>query len=225
MICATIAHARALSIAAVYGGAGIVKQARLAARAHILVATPGRLLDLIDRRDVSLGRVRLLVLDEADRMLDMGFKPGRRPDREDVRARAPDAAVLRHARRARSGRVAKAYTTDPRRHEHAHSAGAQGRRRAPLRVGLPRGQGRAAGVRAERLRARADARVRAHQARRRPARQTARREQRAGGGDARRQVPGPARAGARAASRRARSTRSSPPTWPRAGSTWRASRT
>ena len=49
-----IAHARALSIAAVYGGAGIVKQARLAARAHILVATPGRLLDLIERRDVSL---------------------------------------------------------------------------------------------------------------------------------------------------------------------------
>jgi ATP-dependent RNA helicase RhlE len=70
-----IAHARALSIAAVYGGAGIVKQARLAARAHILVATPGRLLDLIDRREVSLGRVRLLVLDEADRMLDMGFRP------------------------------------------------------------------------------------------------------------------------------------------------------
>ena len=70
-----IAHARALSIAAVYGGAGIVKQARIAARAHILVATPGRLLDLIDRRDVSLDRVKLLVLDEADRMLDMGFKP------------------------------------------------------------------------------------------------------------------------------------------------------
>src|SRR6202453_3291028 len=49
-----IAHARALSIAAVYGGAGIVKQSRLAQRAHILVATPGRLIDLIERRDVSL---------------------------------------------------------------------------------------------------------------------------------------------------------------------------
>jgi len=70
-----IAHARALSIAAVYGGAGIVKQARLAGRAHILVATPGRLMDLIDRRDVSLKQIRLLVLDEADRMLDMGFRP------------------------------------------------------------------------------------------------------------------------------------------------------
>src|SRR6202040_4222621 len=71
----SLAHARALSIAAVYGGAGIVKQAGLAARAHILVATPGRLLDLIERRDVSLERIRMLVLDEADRMLDMGFKP------------------------------------------------------------------------------------------------------------------------------------------------------
>src|ERR1035438_7937139 len=70
-----IAHARALSIAAVYGGAGIVKQARLAGRAHILVATPGRLLDLIDRGDVSLRRVRILVLDQADRMLDMGVRP------------------------------------------------------------------------------------------------------------------------------------------------------
>ena len=68
-----IAHARALSIAAVYGGAGIVKQARIAARAHVLVATPGRLLDLIERGDVSLKQVRMLVLDEADRMLDMGF--------------------------------------------------------------------------------------------------------------------------------------------------------
>ena len=70
-----LAHIRALSIAAVYGGAGIVKQARIASRAHILVATPGRLLDLIDRRDISLKQVRLLVLDEADRMLDMGFRP------------------------------------------------------------------------------------------------------------------------------------------------------
>ena len=92
-----IAHARALSIAAVYGGAGIVKQARLAARAHILVATPGRLLDLIERREVSLARVRLLVLDEADRMLDMGFRPVVDRIVKMTAARAPDAAVLRHA--------------------------------------------------------------------------------------------------------------------------------
>src|SRR3954471_2836695 len=71
----SITHARALSIAAVYGGVGIVKQAKLAARAHIVVATPGRLQDLVDRGDIRLGDVKILVLDEADRMLDMGFKP------------------------------------------------------------------------------------------------------------------------------------------------------
>jgi superfamily II DNA/RNA helicase len=114
-----IAHARALSIAAVYGGAGIVKQARLAARAHILVATPGRLLDLIDRRDVSLGRVRLLVLDEADRMLDMGFRPV--VDRI-VKMTATERQTLLFSATLQGevGRIAKAYTSNPRRHEHAH---------------------------------------------------------------------------------------------------------
>jgi ATP-dependent RNA helicase RhlE len=117
-----LAHARALSIAAVYGGAGIVKQARLAARAHILVATPGRLLDLIDRRDVSLARIRILVLDEADRMLDMGFRPV--VDRI-VKMTAPKRQTLLFSATLEGevGRIAKAYTTNPRRHEHAHPAG------------------------------------------------------------------------------------------------------
>ena len=70
-----VATSRALSIAAVYGGVGLQKQARIAARAHIVVATPGRLEDLLQRRDITLEHVKMLVLDEADRMLDMGFKP------------------------------------------------------------------------------------------------------------------------------------------------------
>src|SRR5947199_316353 len=70
-----IAHARALKVCAVYGGAGITKQAREAPKAHIIVATPGRLEDLLARRAFSLDRIRILVLDEADRMLDMGFRP------------------------------------------------------------------------------------------------------------------------------------------------------
>src|ERR1700758_659358 len=70
-----IAHARALRVTAVYGGVGLVKQARDAASSHILVATPGRLEDLLARGAFSLGRIRTLVLDEADRMLDMGFRP------------------------------------------------------------------------------------------------------------------------------------------------------
>ena len=60
---------------AVYGGVGLVKQARDAARSHIVVATPGRLEDLLDRGAFALDKVRILVLDEADRMLDMGFRP------------------------------------------------------------------------------------------------------------------------------------------------------
>ncbi len=120
-----IAHARALSIAAVYGGAGIVKQARLAARAHILVATPGRLLDLIDRRDVSLGRIRLLVLDEADRMLDMGFRPV--VDRiVKMTARERQTLLFSATLQGEVGRIARAYTSNPRRHEHAHSAERKG---------------------------------------------------------------------------------------------------
>jgi ATP-dependent RNA helicase RhlE len=116
-----LAHARALSIAAVYGGAGIVKQARAAARAHILVATPGRLLDLIERKDVSLARVRLLVLDEADRMLDMGFRPV--VDRIVKMTAAKRQTLLFSATLdGEVGRLAKLYTTDPRRHEHVASA-------------------------------------------------------------------------------------------------------
>jgi ATP-dependent RNA helicase RhlE len=120
-----IAHSRALSIAAVYGGAGIVKQARIAARAHILVATPGRLLDLIDRREFSLHRVKLLVLDEADRMLDMGFRP---VVEKIVKMTAKDRQTLLFSATLEGevGRIAKAYTTDARRHEHAHSAERKG---------------------------------------------------------------------------------------------------
>ena len=62
-------------IAAVYGGTPLSPQAKRARNANVLVATPGRLFDLIERRLVDLGAVRVLVLDEADRMLDMGFRP------------------------------------------------------------------------------------------------------------------------------------------------------
>ena len=66
---------KGLSVVAVYGGVPVSGQAKRARSAHILVATPGRLQDLLDRGLVDLGTIRILVLDEADRMLDMGFKP------------------------------------------------------------------------------------------------------------------------------------------------------
>jgi len=60
----------------VYGGASIGQQLRELERGvDILVATPGRLVDIIERARVSLSQIRYLVLDEADRMLDMGFEP------------------------------------------------------------------------------------------------------------------------------------------------------
>ena len=67
--------ARGLRVTAVYGGVSIQNQTRLVKTADVLVATPGRLEDLLNRRAMSLDGIRTLVLDEADRMLDMGFQP------------------------------------------------------------------------------------------------------------------------------------------------------
>ena len=65
-----------ISSVAIYGGDSMGRQLEaLRAGAHIVVATPGRLADHIQRRSLSLSRVRFAVLDEADRMLDMGFAP------------------------------------------------------------------------------------------------------------------------------------------------------
>jgi ATP-dependent RNA helicase RhlE len=64
-----------IKVASVYGGVPLKAQAQEAKKAHVIVATPGRLQDLVDRGLLSLDSVKVLVLDEADRMLDMGFKP------------------------------------------------------------------------------------------------------------------------------------------------------
>jgi superfamily II DNA/RNA helicase len=104
-------------VTAVYGGAGIHKQAQLASKAHILVATPGRLEDLLQRGDITLEHVRLLVLDEADRMLDMGFKPV--VDRIVKQCRSERQTLFFSATLdGEAGRVAEAYTQNPARHEH-----------------------------------------------------------------------------------------------------------
>jgi ATP-dependent RNA helicase DeaD len=68
-------HVKDIRIVAVYGGASISNQTRqLKNGSQIIVATPGRLLDLIDRKAVNLSQVSYAVLDEADEMLNMGFQ-------------------------------------------------------------------------------------------------------------------------------------------------------
>ena len=68
-------NSRKISIQPVYGGADISKQIRMVKKGvHIIVATPGRLRDLIKRKVVHLDELQYLILDEADEMLNMGFK-------------------------------------------------------------------------------------------------------------------------------------------------------
>jgi len=64
-----------VKIAAVFGGASIEHQIKLVKKgAHIISATPGRLVDLINRKKIDISKIKTVVLDEADEMLDMGFK-------------------------------------------------------------------------------------------------------------------------------------------------------
>jgi superfamily II DNA/RNA helicase len=107
-----------ISVATVYGGVPIHAQAKRARTAHVLVATPGRLNDLLERGAVSLEHVRILVLDEADRMLDMGFKP--QVDR--IVRRVPKARqtmFFSATLDATVGELARAYTSNPVRCEAA----------------------------------------------------------------------------------------------------------
>jgi len=112
-----LAAARDLRMTAVFGGVGLEKQARDAARSHILVATPGRLEDLLQRRAFALDELRILVIDEADRMLDMGFRPA--VDRIVNRTPGDRQTLFFSATlEAAAGDLARAYTEDPARHVH-----------------------------------------------------------------------------------------------------------
>jgi ATP-dependent RNA helicase RhlE len=118
-----VARPNGLTVTVIHGGVPLAPQAKRARRAQVLVATPGRLIDLLDRRLLELGRIQTLVLDEADRMLDMGFKP--QVDR--IVRRLPRnrqtmffSATLDGA----VGELAREYTNSPSRFE----AGRQGAR-------------------------------------------------------------------------------------------------
>jgi len=75
-VLAPLARAVGSRVVAVYGGADMNKQIKaLADGVEAIIATPGRLIDLVERKEVELGGLEIVVVDEADRMADMGFLP------------------------------------------------------------------------------------------------------------------------------------------------------
>lgn len=104
---------KAFNIVAVYGGASISEQIRKVKKgAQIIVATPGRLIDLIDRKAINLRTIKYVVLDEADEMLNMGFKE----DLDKILSFTPDDKMtwLFSATMPKEVRsIMKNYMTDP----------------------------------------------------------------------------------------------------------------
>ena len=105
-----------LRVASVYGGAGYGPQVKAVRGASIIVATPGRLEDLLERRDMSLSAVTIAVLDEADRMSDMGFLPA---VRRLLRALPKQRQVLLFSATLDGdiSQVVKEFQNNPKRHE------------------------------------------------------------------------------------------------------------
>jgi ATP-dependent RNA helicase RhlE len=110
------ASAKGVHVGVAYGGAPVGAQAKRLKGAQLVVATPGRLQDLVDRKMISLEGIRILVLDEADRMLDMGF----RPQVERILRRLPrdrQTMLFSATLDGEVGELAGAYTSDPSRFE------------------------------------------------------------------------------------------------------------
>jgi superfamily II DNA/RNA helicase len=115
-VMALVGAARDVRVASIYGGTPLRKQAHEARGAQVIVATPGRLQDLVDRRLIDLDAVNVLVLDEADRMLDMGFKP--QVDRLVHRLRSERQTMFFSATlHGEVGELARRYTRFPARFE------------------------------------------------------------------------------------------------------------
>jgi ATP-dependent RNA helicase RhlE len=113
---AIVGEAKGLRVAAAYGGAPVGAQAKRLRGADVVVATPGRLHDLSQRKLLTLDRVRILVLDEADRMLDMGFLPQvERIVRKLPRER--QTMLFSATLDGEVGELARSYTTNPSRFE------------------------------------------------------------------------------------------------------------
>ena len=155
-------------VRAVYGGVAMDPQvAALQKGVDVVVGTPGRLIDLIERGELSVAHVEVLVVDEADRMADMGFMPqvqkilyGIKSEHQTMLFSATlDGAVKRLVDR---------YMVDPVSHEVEDSEPTVDEMDHVFLARPPDGQGEGHGV--HRQRRHPHARVRAHQARCRPPR-------------------------------------------------------
>tara|TARA_Y100000589_G_scaffold321728_1_gene353557 strand:+ start:5469 stop:7166 length:1698 start_codon:yes stop_codon:yes gene_type:complete len=106
-------HMKGLSVATIYGGASMDKQSReIKSGAQIVVATPGRLMDMIRRRMIKINKVSYAVLDEADEMLNMGFKE----DIDGILEHTPDEKLtwLFSATMPKEvAKISKSYMKDP----------------------------------------------------------------------------------------------------------------
>lgn len=116
-VLASVAGPRQVRVSVAYGGVSIETQIKALKRGvDILVGTPGRLIDLVNRRALSLSRITSVVLDEADRMADMGFMP----QIEEIldQTYSERQTMLFSATLDRDvDRLIKRYMTDPVRHE------------------------------------------------------------------------------------------------------------
>jgi superfamily II DNA/RNA helicase len=110
-----LAQAHALRVQLVIGGSSYDRQIRGLERADIVVATPGRLVDLAERGAVDLGAVQMVVLDEADHMADLGFMP----EIEAIMGRLPEGAqglLFSATLDADVDRLVRTYLNDPVEH-------------------------------------------------------------------------------------------------------------
>ena len=120
-----IAWSKQLRCVAVHGGGSSQKQAKAAAQAAIVVATPGRLVDLVRQKSIDLREATILVLDEADRMLDMGFTK----QVEEVASAMPrrsQTMLFSATLEGKVGAVAREMTTEPARIERDEAPGEGG---------------------------------------------------------------------------------------------------
>jgi ATP-dependent RNA helicase RhlE len=121
---ASFAGVKKVRVGVAYGGAPVAAQAKKLRGAQIVIATPGRLQDLVQRRLISLDTIGTLVLDEADRMLDMGF----RPQVEKLLRRIPQerqTMLFSATLDGEVGALARAYTRNPSRFENGREEDAE----------------------------------------------------------------------------------------------------